>query len=80
MYHPTKLGRQLPQVMPNYPSVTLYYPILRGIGVTQMDIVMSCWTWQDDIVNVPRSWDCSHLHETECTLLSKVTNKHYQHH
>ncbi len=31
-----RLGLQLPQVMPNYPSVTLYYPFSRGNVVTQV--------------------------------------------
>ncbi len=35
-----RLGLQLPWVMPNYPSVTLYDPILRGNGVTQFRVMV----------------------------------------
>ncbi len=35
------LGWQLPQVMPNYSSVTLYHLFWRGNGVTQIRVVVN---------------------------------------
>ncbi len=35
-----QLGWQLPQVMPNYPSDTFYYPFLKSNGVTQIRVMV----------------------------------------
>ncbi len=37
---PFVLDWQLPCVMPNYPSVTLYYPFLGGNGVTHIRVMV----------------------------------------